>query len=98
MNLVTEAQGIRLKKDTGSVMFYGVGGVGFNRFVYNDYAGYYGMAFLIGGGLQVPMMEGLNLLFEATNMSMRLPNITGLPNRSGWDNALMFSIGAAIHF
>ncbi len=98
MNLITESQGLRLKKQAGSVMFYALGGVGFNRYVYNDYAGYYGMALMYGGGMQVPMMEGLNLIFEATNLTMGLPNLTNIPGRSKWDNALMFSIGAALHF
>jgi len=98
MRLITEAQGVRLSKGTDAILFYAKGGVGFNRYVLENLGIDYGTAFILGGGAEIRMTEGLYLLLEATNLTMGLPNLTNLPGRSKWDNALLFTTGIAIRF
>ena len=51
-----------------------------------------------GGGTEVKMKEGLYLVLEASRLTMRVPNLTNLPGRTGWDNSWLLSTGIAVHF
>ncbi len=101
LRIINETQGLRVMKPTKKFDLYAKGGLGFNHYVFNQSGNssvFYGMAFIYGGGTEARLSEGLFLILEADYVTMSLPNITGAPDRSKWDNALLLTTGIAIRF
>jgi hypothetical protein len=100
VRLVTEFQGMQVNKKAGPLILYAKGGLGFTRYLFSGaFSGAsYGFALNYGGGTEIKIKEGLNLVLEATRLTMGLPNLTGVEGRSKWDNSWQLATGIAIHF
>jgi hypothetical protein len=100
IRLITEFQGFRISKTKGPFDLYLKGGPGFTHYVFsgNFQGSATGFAVNYGGGTEVKMKEGLYLVLEATRVTMRVPNLTNIDGRTGWDNSWLLSTGIAIHF
>jgi hypothetical protein len=100
VRLMTEFQGFQFSRGKGPFQVYAKGGLGFTRYMFAG--GFSGsasnFAMNYGGGAQIKVKEGLGLVFEATRVTMRLPNLTGASDRSKWANSWQFATGIAIHF
>jgi hypothetical protein len=100
VKLITEFQGMQVNKKTGPLLLYAKGGLGFTRYVFSGAFSGVDSHFALnyGGGTEIKIKEGLNLILEATRLTMGLPNLTNAPGRSGWDNSWQLATGIAIHF
>ena len=100
LRLLTEFQGMRVNKKAGPLLLYAKGGLGFTRYSFSGAlsGGSYHFALNYGGGTEIKVKEGLGLVLEATRLTMGLPNLTGLENRSKWDNSWQLATGIAFHF
>lgn len=100
IKLITEFQGMMVTKKAGNFDFYAKGGLGFTRYVFSGaLSGADGaLALLYGGGVKVPVKEGLKLVFEADRITQGLPNLTDLPGRSKWDHSWHLATGIAFQF
>lgn len=101
VKLITEFQGFQVNKAKGPLILYAKGGLGFTRYVFSGALSGVDSHFALnyGGGTEIRMKEGLNLVLEATRLTMGLPNLLGdLPGRTGWANCWQLATGIAIHF
>jgi hypothetical protein len=98
LRLITEFQGMIVTKKAGPLDLYAKGGLGFTRYVFTGNAVYGKFAVLYGGGAEIKMKEGLNLVLEASRLTMGLPQLSISPDRSKWSNSWQLSTGIAIHF
>ena len=102
MRVISEVQGVQLMREAGPFDFYAKGGLGFNRWVFEEFGSTtgvdYGMALVYGGGAEAKLKEGTYLVLEATRMTTGLPNISGLPGRSKWDSSWLITTGIAFRF
>jgi hypothetical protein len=100
VSLMTEFQGFQFSRGKGPFQAYAKGGLGFTSYrfsgAFSGSATNFAMNY--GGGAQIKVKEGLGLVFEATRVTMRLPNLTGAPDRSSWDHSWQLATGIAIHF
>ena len=100
IKLITEFQGMQITKSRGSVDFYAKGGVGFTRYVFSGLIEGVdaNLALLYGGGVKLPLKEGLKVILEGSRITQGLPNLTNAPGRSKWDHSWHFATGIAIQF
>ncbi len=100
VKLINEFQGVQVSKKTGPLILYAKGGLGFTRYIFSGAFSGVDSHFALnyGGGAEIKIKEGLNLVLEATRLTMGLPNLTNAPRRSGWDNSWQLATGIAFHF
>lgn len=102
LKLINQMQGVKLTaRDLGPINLFGKGGMGFTRFVFETptfETVRFGTSFNFGGGIEYVLKEGLLLIVEGTQMSMSLPDISGLPDRDKWDSNLLVTVGIAFQF
>jgi hypothetical protein len=100
MRLITELQGFKVTKTKGPFDFYAKGGLGAAIWSFSgNFTGTSGaFAVIYGGGTEIKVKEGLYWVLDASRLTMRVPNLTNLPGRTGWDNSWVLSTGIAFHF
>lgn len=102
MKLINQAQGVRVTaREVGPVNFYARGGIGFARYVFETPAFEtvrYGMSLIYGGGVEIPLMEGLLLKLDGSRVTQSLPQITSVPDRDKWDSNFILTTGIAFQF
>ena len=100
VRLITEMQGFRVTTNSGPIDLYAKFGLGITNWSFSGYLSGSSTNFGInyGSGAEIKMTEGLYLVLEASRLTTRMPNITDLPGRTGWDSSWLFSTGVAIHW
>jgi len=101
-SLMVEAQGLRFSTPSyGPFQLYGRAGGGLARFVFDfggSQGGQYSPALILGGGAMIHTSSWLSIYFDASQLTVGLPDLTGAPDRDGWDTSLLVSIGVALKF
>ncbi|MGA2262368.1 MAG: hypothetical protein ABSH28_13150 [Acidobacteriota bacterium] len=100
MRLITELQGFKVTKTKGPFDFYAKGGLGAVIWSFSgNFTGTQGgFAVNYGGGTEIKVKEGLYWVLEATRLTAHMPNLTGLPGRTGWNSSWLLGTGIAVHF
>lgn len=102
IKLITQNQGAKLTaRDIAGANLYGKAGIGIQRFVI-ELSGTEGVSyqtgFDLGGGVDVPLSEGLYWFGELKMSLLSLPDLTGAPGRDKWSKSPTFSTGILFRF
>jgi hypothetical protein len=100
VRLITELQGFQVTKSKGPFELYAKGGMGISiwSFSGNLSGSSSNFALNYGAGAEVKMTDSLYWVVDASRLTTRVPNLTDLPGRTGWDSSWIFSTGIAIHW
>ncbi|RPJ59939.1 MAG: hypothetical protein EHM23_12210 [Acidobacteria bacterium] len=101
LRFINQAQGVKLTKRSDKINVFGKGGIGFVRHVF-DFSGQesvdYGTSFLLGGGTEIKIQEGMWLMLDLSRNVMGLPQLTINPDRDKWDSNWIITTGVSFQF
>jgi hypothetical protein len=100
VRLITELQGFKVTKTRGPFDLYAKGGMGISMWSFSGNLSGSSSNFALnyGAGAEVRMSDNLYWVVDASRLTTRVPNLTDLPGRTGWDSSWIFSTGIAVHF
>ena len=100
LKFINQAQGVKLTKRSDAINVFGKGGVGFVRHVF-EIGGQefvdYGTSFVLGGGTEIKLQEGMFLLLDFSRYITGLPRVS-LAQEDGWDSTWMITTGISFQF
>ena len=100
IRLITEMQGFKITKPGGPFNLYAKAGMGVSiwSFSGNLSGSSSNFALNYGGGMEVRMTDELYWVLDASRLTTRVPNLTDLPGRTGWDSSWVLSTGLSFHW
>ena len=102
--VINNLEGLRWQKRfSGPLEVYGKVGMGFSHIGLSsvgggDIGGEYKLAVSYGAGAFLWMSQNIGLVFDASHLSMGVPNVTDAPGRDKWDSGLTLTTGIALRF